>query len=981
MYMRGCAMIRHAEIFKSKTNTTRSKSKLAARYNSINLIFIVIILAITIVVAGFMLNNMAETASRDYARSYTMESVDILSLHLSKEILLVQRASQTPELIEWFSDEDDPEKRAAAFQKMELYARMQQLGGLNFAIFDSQNEYFIGEDMSFEAFLPVSMLDPLNSYDKWYFTTINSIFDFTMSTSERRGTTEQYLWLNQKVEDKNGYIVGVLSSALWLDDIFQDLFGLYDKKNALGFVIDHRGIIQMDSTAPATGARTETHVLTVITDVDFVSIINNDYLRIPSVYHGRRSEPEVIRLSEGDYRYMAIARVPNTNWITITFFDSSTLFDISSVLPPLITVVIALLVYLAASTILNRRLVFKPLQELTHSLSNKDKGIYGTDRDDEIGELALTTQTAFKELRDTAAELEIAVAEAHKANKSKSAFLANMSHEIRTPMNSIIGFSELAMDHEMDPKLMNYFSNILSNSVWLLQIINDILDLSKIESGVMELENIPFDLNDMFSACRTLILPKAQEKGLDLYFYAEPSLGKRLCGDPTRLRQVLVNLLSNAIKFTNSGIVKMQSAIRNISEDTVTVYFEVKDSGIGMTAEQLERVFKPFEQAESSITRNYGGTGLGLPITKSIIEMMGGSLSVESTSGVGSKFSFELVLDAIGIDNMDDISGKLTFNELEKPTFEGEILLFEDNTMNQQVITEHLNRVGLKCVVADNGKIGTDLIKDRLDNGEKQFDLIFMDMHMPVMDGLEAAAVIRDMNVGIPVVAMTANIMINDREIYSSLGMNDCVGKPFTSQELWRCLMKYFKPVTWLKEDAKKLEQTDMDLRKKLIVNFIKNNSGIFDSFTSALSNGDITLAHRIVHTLKSNAAQIKKTSLQEVTQEIEDLLSGGENQVTPEHIKILENELKIVLEELTPIANTINETGSNEKDQKRLDDTAVHELLEKLKPLLKESDPECLNYLDSLKLIPGSEEAVSHMENYDFKFAAEILDKLMEKQ
>jgi len=964
-------MIWHTKKSNLKSNTAGSKSKLAARYNTLNLLFIVIILAITIAVAGFMLNNMAESASRDYARSYTMESVDILSLHLNKEILLVQQASQTPELIEWFSDENNQEKKAAAFNKMELYARMQQLGALNLAIVDSQNEYLVAEHLSFDEFLPVSMLDPSNDNDKWYFTTVNSLFSFTMSTSARRGTTEHYLWLNQKVANNNGDVVGVISSALELDEIFQDLFGLYEKQSALGLVIDHRGIIQMDSTASVSGNTGETHVLAVITDMDFVSIINNDYLRIPSVYLGRRSEPEVIRLSEGDFRYMAIARVPNTNWITITFFDSSTLFDIASILPPLITVVIALLVYLAASTMLNRRLVLLPLQELTRSLSSKDKnGIYGTDRDDEIGELALTTQTAIN-------EREAAIVEAEKANESKSAFLANMSHEIRTPMNSIIGFSELAMDHEMDPKLMNYFKNILSNSEWLLQIINDILDLSKIESGIMELENIPFSLNDMFNACRTLIWPKANDKGLTLYFYAEPSVGKRICGDPTRLRQVLVNLLSNSVKFTNSGIVKLQSAIRNVSEDTVTVYFEVKDSGIGMTDEQLEKVFKPFEQAESSIARNYGGTGLGLPITKSIVEMMGGTLSVESTPGIGTKFSFELVLDAIDSDSNDDVTDNLVFNELEKPTFEGEILLCEDNAMNQQVITEHLNRVGLKCIVADNGKIGIDLIKNRLESGEKQFDLIFMDMHMPVMDGLETASVIRDMEIGIPVVAMTANIMTNDRELYSSLGMNDCVGKPFTSQELWRCLMKYINPVSWLKEDAKKREQTDKDLRNKLLVKFTVNNSGVFNALTDALDAGDITLAHRIAHTLKSNAAQIEQTSLQDAAQEIEDMLLGGNNTVTPEHLTALESELKKVLDEITPIANMLNEPAHDKNNQTLLDDEAVRELLEKIEPLLKESDPECLEYSDSLKLIPGSEKMLSYMEDFEFESAAELLETL----
>ncbi|MDR0324069.1 MAG: hypothetical protein LBI12_06460, partial [Treponema sp.] len=225
---------------------------------------------------------------------------------------------------------------------------------------------------------------------------------------------------------------------------------------------------------------------------------------------------------------------------------------------------------------------------------------------------------------------------------AKTTFLANMSHEIRTPMNSILGFSELAQDDKISHKTRDYLNKIQTNAEWLLQIINDILDISKIESGKMELEQIPFDIHELFANCRTLIMPRAVEKGIILYFYAEPSIGKRPLGDPTKLRQIFINLLSNAIKFTHTGMVKLLADIKNTSNNTATIYFEVKDSGIGMTSEQINRIFDPFMQAESGTTRKFGGTGLGLPITKSMIELMGGELSVESTPGIGTKFSFTL---------------------------------------------------------------------------------------------------------------------------------------------------------------------------------------------------------------------------------------------------------------------------------------------------------------------------------------------------
>ena len=489
---------------------------------------------------------------------------------------------------------------------------------------------------------------------------------------------------------------------------------------------------------------------------------------------------------------------------------------------------------------------------------------------------------------------------AETVSMTKSTFLANMSHEIRTPMNSIVGFSELALDGECSPRTRDYLDKIRTNAQWLLQIINDILDISKVESGRMELENIPFGIHELFSSCRTLIMPAAIEKGITLYFYAEPSMGKKPLGDPSRLRQVFVNLLSNAVKFTNNGMVKLHAALTDMSSNTITMHFEVKDSGIGMTKEQIAKIFDPFIQADKGIARKYGGTGLGLSISKNIIEKMGGTLSVESTPGIGSKFSFDLVFDAIDANDEDMFTDKIVINELEKPFFEGEVLLCEDNVMNQQVISEHLVRVGLQPVIAVNGKTGVDLVKSRIDSGAKQFSLIFMDIHMPVMDGLEASSKILKLNTGVPIIAMTANIMSNDREIYRQNGMYDCVGKPFSSQELWRCLMKYLTPVSKSSNERNLKLETDAEYQKSLQVFFIKNHRDKYEEITKALEEDDPELAYRLAHTLKVNAGQLGRTILQGAASDVEKMLKNGENLVTEEMLNILKTELDMVINEFT---------------------------------------------------------------------------------
>ena len=487
---------------------------------------------------------------------------------------------------------------------------------------------------------------------------------------------------------------------------------------------------------------------------------------------------------------------------------------------------------------------------------------------------------------------------AEALSSSKSKFLATMSHEIRTPMNSILGFSEFALDTEISPKVREYLSKIKINIEWLIHIINDILDISKVEAGKMELEKIPFDMHELFSSCRTLIMPKAVEKGILLHFYVEPSLGKKPLGDPTRLRQVLVNLLSNAVKFTNTGMVKLNAVLRGMNEKTITMFFEVKDSGIGMTPEQIKKIFDPFTQAEAATTRMYGGTGLGLAITKDIVEMMGGKLVAESTPGIGSRFSFELTFDTVDADHEHLLEDKMVIHELDKPAFEGEVLLCEDNPMNQQVVYEHLARVGLTTIIADNGQKGYELVKKRQDRNEKQFDLIFMDMHMPVMDGLEASEKIKELHTGVPIVAMTANIMFNDREIYKKSGMIECVGKPFTSQELWRCLMKYFTPkIPGSDYNNTKLEAS-LEFQKKLQSMFVKGNENKYQEIIDALEADDIVLAHRLAHSLKGDAGNVGKIILQKAATDVEQNLKNGKKLVTAEQLNILKMELDIVLNE-----------------------------------------------------------------------------------
>jgi signal transduction histidine kinase/CheY-like chemotaxis protein/ABC-type amino acid transport substrate-binding protein len=576
-------------------------------------------------------------------------------------------------------------------------------------------------------------------------------------------------------------------------------------------------------------------------------------------------------------------------------------------------------------------------------------------------------------------DLAKAAKAAEAANKTKSAFLANMSHEIRTPMNSIIGFSELAISDDIPTKTKEYIDNISRSAKALLQIINDILDLSKIESGKMEIESIPFNLHDVLYQCKTVITHKAVEKNIILHFYAEPILNKKLLGDPTKLRQVLINLLSNSIKFTNVGAVKLSATAEDLTDKSCTIHFEVKDSGIGISSDELKNIFEPFVQADASITRKYGGTGLGLPITKNIVELMGGKITVESSPGIGSKFSFDIIFQTIDVNENEDGDGDGVEEIVEKPMFsDEEILVCEDNAMNQQVITEHLSRVGLRTVIAENGKIGIDLVKERKNKGEKPFSLIFMDMQMPVMDGLEAAPKIMELETQTPIVAMTANVMSNEMEFYRNAGMNDCVGKPFTTQELWHCLLKYITPANKAFAASNMHASIDKDadekLHKRLLIDFVKDNKKKFDEIVEAINNDDIKLAHRLAHTLKSTAGLIGKISLQNAANDIEKMLKDGKDNTTKASMDILKFELNTVLKDLMPL---LEKSVKLTKTTENLSEKETLVLIEKLEHLLKSGNPECLELSEKLNSIPGSENLIELMENFDFGPAAAALADL----
>ncbi|MGN7884910.1 ATP-binding protein [Dyadobacter sp. 22481] len=515
-----------------------------------------------------------------------------------------------------------------------------------------------------------------------------------------------------------------------------------------------------------------------------------------------------------------------------------------------------------------------------------------------VGVLALLTAVfaiiigRMKKQAELIGQLNISERKLKEAVLVKENFLANMSHEIRTPLNAILGYTNLLQKKKLDADTRLHISTVQQSGETLLAIVNDILDLSKIESGMMRIEHVPFDPEALVHSVGTMFHHRSAEKQVPLLVHFDPEIPETITGDPTRLTQILVNLVSNAFKFTEKGEVNLRVTVDRIDGGRIDLTFEVKDTGIGIESARLETIFERFRQAEDSTTRQFGGTGLGLSIVRDLVHLQDGRISVTSKPGEGTSVKVTIPYRITAVSERPPVDTPAAEIHPRRPGLR--VLIAEDHVINQGLMMRLMEERAIEARLAVNGHEAVEMLRT------EPFDLVFMDIQMPGMDGYTATRIIREeLKLTIPVVAMTAHAMEGEKEKCVRLGMNDHIAKPVRESELDRIFTSYTTPTSADGSPENAFKVIDLNYMRE-----ISNGDTIYEKL---VTEQFLHLMPRELEALSAAAGKRDPGEIRRIAHGIKTTISiMGLNALLDEPLDILESETTVATDFAAPVEQVL---------------------------------------------------------------------------
>lgn len=702
----------------------------------------------------------------------------------------------------WMKTPDNPDFRANAIKAIESICSITRCQGW----FIYSHGTLTGFDWQTGLEAPVKTNIVL-ARDEWYTKIINTGNTYYTDASVHPFTLKPYIYFDYFVREE-GELLGLVGTYVDIAPTIAQILN-HPSQQVSNLLIDNNGYIRADLGTENNGGSKHEKLLALVKDKYIEEFIDSDtqnQLRLLN-RNGQASETIItkkIKLQSGEY-FAAFMFIEELEWYSVSLLDTEILSGKIDTLPMIgISILILILLITITIYVLNTQLFCQILT--IHNVVKKitdgryDEKVPITNRD-ELGALAIGINKMSEEISQNLSKikeqnhaLNEAMESAKQATQAKSLFLSNMSHELRTPMNAVLGFTQIGMDAEGEEAKNEYLQKVHQAGEHLLLIINDILDFNKIESQKLTLDNRYFSLNEMVRSVLDMCYGRAQQKGLMLKVNMDKNLPQYIIGDALRIKQVLINLVSNAIKFTEAGHVQISCTLVEKGDTDIVLEFSVADTGIGMSQSQISQLYKPFSQADDSITRKYGGTGLGLAISKQLVEMMKGTLSVDSTKNKGSTFRFilklgcEIKTNTMRLENTSPTtSNELSLEDLRKLTAGVPVLLVEDNQINQIVARKLLEPLSFNIDLAEDGLSAVDKA------AANPYSIIFMDVHMPNLDGIAATQQIRQFNSKVSIIGLSADVNKSDVERALQAGMDDYVTKPIRKDNLYQVIRKHIK--------------------------------------------------------------------------------------------------------------------------------------------------------------------------------------------